>query len=156
MDWSTNLLLFVLNVDIVSPGDGCKPLGHHDQPPNMTLPPTPYPLYSVTEYGGVKGVHQMKAEIFARGPISCGIVASTHFVNYTGGILQIEFSPGAQLKHEVSVVGWGVHEDKGVSSAMKPEMYWVVRNSYGRCKIIHYHCFMFMFIFIIIAFGRWS
>ena len=30
----------------------------------------------------------MKAEIFARGPIACGVHADMKFVNYTGGIYE--------------------------------------------------------------------
>jgi hypothetical protein len=67
----------------------------------------------------------MKAEIQARGPISCGIVASKRLVNYTGGILQLERPPGAPLTHEVGVVGWGRSEGAGAHE------YWHVRNSWG-------------------------
>ena len=105
---------------------GCQPLGHHDQPPNGTLPPTPYPLYSVSEYGSVRGAEKMKAEILARGPIACGIALSPNFANYSGGaVLQLEAKAGAKLTHEVSVVGWGV------DTAGSGEAFWGVRNSYG-------------------------
>lgn len=48
----------------------------------------------------------MKAEIFARGPISCGIDATAKLEAYNGGI----FSEAKLLpitNHEVAVVGWG-------------------------------------------------
>lgn len=40
----------------------------------------------VDEYGAVKGADRMKAEIYARGPIACGIMATDAFSNYKGGI----------------------------------------------------------------------
>ena len=110
---------------------GCQPLGHHDQPPHSTEPPTAYPLYGVSEFGGVSGVERMKAEIFARGPISCGIVASRRFTNHSGGhVLELATRPGAKLDHEVSVYGWGVEQGKA---------YWRVRNSYGSAWGEHGH-----------------
>jgi len=32
-----------------------------------------YPNVTITEYGVVRGEHKMMSEIFARGPIACGI-----------------------------------------------------------------------------------
>lgn len=106
---------------------GCQPLGHHDQPPSVPgLPPTPFPLYSVSEYGAVAGTKHIQAEIFARGPISCGVAVSRTLSNYSGGsVLSLEPPvAGAKLSHEVSVYGWGIDEETG-------EAYWRVRNSYG-------------------------
>jgi cathepsin X len=63
----------------------------------------------------------MKAEIFARGPIACGIDATQKLEDYTSGI----FSEAKLLpisNHEVSVVGWG--KENGVE-------FWIVRNSWG-------------------------
>jgi len=48
----------------------------------------------------------MKAEIFARGPISCAMEATKKFETYTAGI----FSEAKLIlipNHEVSVLGWG-------------------------------------------------
>ena len=44
----------------------------------------------------------MKAEIFARGPIGCGIDATSKLEAYTGGIFS-EFSLLPVINHEVSV-----------------------------------------------------
>ena len=63
----------------------------------------------------------MKAEIFARGPISCGMESTVKFSQYTKGI----YSEAVQrplLNHEVSIVGWG---NEGSTE------YWIVRNSWG-------------------------
>jgi len=48
----------------------------------------------------------MKAEIFARGPISCGIDATAKLEKYTGGIYsEVKLLPISN--HEIAVVGWG-------------------------------------------------
>lgn len=54
----------------------------------------------------MEGAERMKAEIWARGPISCGIDATNKFENYTGGIYA-EARLLIDLNHEIAVVGWG-------------------------------------------------
>ena len=49
------------------------------------IPSDQVPLYSIDEYGTVKGEEQMMAEIFARGSISCAVnseVMPLLFINY--------------------------------------------------------------------------
>jgi len=78
--------------------------------------------YWVTQYGPVSGADKMKAEIYARGPVACGVDATPEFELYTGGVFeQHQLAP--LINHEISVVGWGITDD-GVS-------YWVGRNSWG-------------------------
>ena len=44
----------------------------------------------MTQYGTLRGPARMRAEIFARGPISCGIHVNDEFLAYTGGIFSYE------------------------------------------------------------------
>ena len=64
----------------------------------------------MAEHGRLHGAHAMKAEIFARGPISCGIDATKKLDKYEGGIFA-EYKPLATINHIISVIGWGVEDD---------------------------------------------
>jgi hypothetical protein len=61
-----------------------------------------YPAYWVGDYGGVSGADKMKAEIYARGPIGCGMDVTSEFEKYTGGIFSQEKFL-ILINHEVSV-----------------------------------------------------
>jgi len=78
-----------------------------------------YPNATVAEYGSISGADAMAKEIFARGPISCGIDANP-LLTYHGGVAT---DSGESVDHVVSVVGWGNDENAGP--------YWIVRNSWG-------------------------
>jgi len=81
-----------------------------------------YVKYYVKEYGFVTGEEQMKAEIYARGPITCGLVCPDEFTyGYKGGVMNYHGNE-TDVDHDVEVVGWG--EEDGVP-------YWKVRNSWG-------------------------
>lgn len=53
----------------------------------------------------------MLPQIFARGPISCGIDATAKLDAYEGGHIFAEHKPYAVINHIVSVIGWGVQDD---------------------------------------------
>jgi len=101
----------------------CNPLGvcRTCSPGANCSAVTTYEKWYVGDYGGVSGADKMKAEIYQRGPIGCGIDATDAFEGYTGGVYsQKQIFP--MINHEISVVGWGV--DNGVE-------YWIGRNSWG-------------------------
>ena len=50
-------------------------------------------------------------QVFARGPISCGIDATGKLDAYQGGHIFAEHKPYAVINHIVSVIGWGVEDD---------------------------------------------
>eukprot|EP00929_Paragymnodinium_shiwhaense_P022945 TRINITY_DN144_c0_g1_i17.p1 TRINITY_DN144_c0_g1~~TRINITY_DN144_c0_g1_i17.p1 ORF type:complete len:392 (-),score=101.88 TRINITY_DN144_c0_g1_i17:268-1443(-) len=78
-----------------------------------------YPNATISDYGSISGKDAMMKEIFARGPISCGIDAAP-LLNYESGIISDE---GESVDHVISVTGWGTDPEKG--------FYWQVRNSWG-------------------------
>jgi cathepsin X len=79
-----------------------------------------YPNATISEFGQVSGADNMAKEIFARGPIACGIDAAP-ILDYQGGIVS---TPGQGIDHVISVVGWGMDAPSG-------KQYWIVRNSWG-------------------------
>lgn len=82
-----------------------------------------YTHFKAADYGQVQGAAAMQAEIYARGPISCGIMATDELEAYTGGIFK-QYETSIGINHIISVVGWGFDQPTNTS-------YWVVRNSWG-------------------------
>lgn len=89
----------------------------------------------VGDYGSVAGANSMKAQIYAHGPIGCGMSVTSKFEAYTGGIFS-EAVLFPQINHEISIVGWGI--SNGVE-------YWVGRNSWGTAWGINGFFYMKMY-----------
>ena len=64
----------------------CKNCEHDKDNLSHCWATSKYAVWRVMEYGPVSGVDRMKAEIYARGPISCAIDATSAFHAYNGGI----------------------------------------------------------------------
>lgn len=79
-----------------------------------------YPNATIAEFGEISGADAMQKEIYARGPIACGIDAKP-LLKYTGGIAK---GFGLMTDHVISVTGWGTDPASG-------KEYWHVRNSWG-------------------------
>ena len=81
-----------------------------------------YKRYKIGDYGNVKGVDNMKAEIYARGPIACYVDVTQEFLDYQGGIF-VQHDEEVIGGHIIEVTGWGVTEEG--------QKYWIARNSWG-------------------------
>ena len=94
-----------------------------DCPPDEECHPIKdYKRYKVGDYGRVSGVDRMKAEIYARGPISCYVSVTQEFLDYQGGIF-VDHDGKSMGGHIIEVAGWGVTEEG--------QKYWIGRNSWG-------------------------
>lgn len=87
-----------------------------------------YPNATVAEYGEIIEHHdnaarvkKIKAELYARGPVSAGINAIP-LEGFLGGEVFDDESALQQPDHVVSIVGYGVEDGKE---------FWIVRNSWG-------------------------
>jgi len=96
-----------------SPTSGCSAIA----PGNFTE-------YRVEDFASISGVSDLKKEILARGPVSCGIQADAKLEAYSGGVFK-EYNPMPMINHIVALTGWGVDNKTG-------EEYWVMRNSWGQ------------------------
>lgn len=94
------------------------------QPPNCVKIDQYRKLFA-SSVGSVAGAAAMKHEIYARGPISCGIVATNEMEAYVPGTTFTQPAPDQQanIDHVVEVVGWG-RDNEGND-------YWLLRNSWG-------------------------
>lgn len=81
------------------------------------------PNATIAEYGTIRlkqdSVHQIKAEIFARGPVAAGVNGKP-LHEYHGGIFH-NATEDKKNTHLVSIVGWGVDKESR-------DEYWIVRN----------------------------
>lgn len=77
----------------------------------------------IKDYGRVIGEDNIAAEIYARGPVACGINAGPA-LNYTTGIFD-DIHASRDVDHIISVTGWGYDSSTG-------KQYWNVRNSWGQ------------------------
>lgn len=93
------------------------------QPDGSCAPVANYTSYRVQDYGSIPANSKaIMAEIYARGPVSCGIEATAKLDAYksSDGVFK-EYNPYPQINHIVSVVGWTQTE--------AGEKAWIVRNS---------------------------
>ena len=81
-----------------------------------------YHKFPIGEFGTVNGTTNMKAEIAARGPISCAIAVTDALIAFKGEGVFVDQTGKTALDHAIQVAGWGV--DNGTA-------YWVIRNSWG-------------------------
>lgn len=80
-----------------------------------------FPNATVAEYGTLKDAEAVKREIYARGPVACGVNAN-ELTKYTGGIIDLPHA-SREIDHIVRTIGWGADPNG--------RQYWIVSNSWG-------------------------
>jgi len=81
-----------------------------------------FPNASIAEYGTLPDAEAVKREIYARGPVACGVNAN-ELLKYNGGIIDLPHA-SQEIDHIIETVGWGTDESNG-------RQYWIARNSWG-------------------------
>eukprot|EP01123_Difflugia_compressa_P014638 TRINITY_DN782_c2_g1_i1.p1 TRINITY_DN782_c2_g1~~TRINITY_DN782_c2_g1_i1.p1 ORF type:complete len:307 (-),score=58.29 TRINITY_DN782_c2_g1_i1:54-974(-) len=80
--------------------------------------------FKVSDHGAIPStVAAIKSEVYARGPVSCGIEATSGLDAFTGGYIYQEYIPQPYINHIVSIIGFG-KDTNGTE-------YWIIRNSWG-------------------------
>jgi len=72
--------------------------------------PDKYMVYKVDEFAHMSGEEAMKQEIYARGPIACGIAVPEAHETYTSGVF-CDDTGDMEIVHDISIVGYGVDEN---------------------------------------------
>eukprot|EP00127_Corallochytrium_limacisporum_P005146 Clim_evm52s199 gene=Clim_evmTU52s199 len=81
----------------------------------------------VKEYGPLpNNATAIMAEVYARGPVACGVAVNDLFDNYKGGIMY-DKTGFKEIDHVVEIAGWG--EETQDDGTVLP--YWIIRNSWG-------------------------
>jgi len=81
--------------------------------------------FKVGDFGPIPAdVNAIKAEVFARGPVSCGIEATSGLDAFQGGYIYKEYIDSPDINHIVAIVGWGLESSNGTE-------FWIIRNSWG-------------------------
>lgn len=97
-----------------------------------------FPNATVAEYGVIENdVEAVKAEIFARGPVTAGLWGKS-LSNFRGGSIFDDVDAPRNSTHAVSIVGWGLDESTD-------QRYWIVRNSWGTFSFLFLCSFCCLF-----------
>jgi cathepsin X len=62
-----------------------------------------YTRWRASDYGPISGLNDMKAEIYANGPIACAIMATKKLDEYQGGIFS-EFYEMPSVKFDLTTI----------------------------------------------------
>jgi cathepsin X len=83
-----------------------------------------YKSWFISDHGSLRGADSIKKEVFARGPVACGMFATDKFEKtYSSGIYK-ERTLSPFPNHYISIVGWG-------KDPQTKEEYYIGRNSWG-------------------------
>ena len=84
-----------------------------------------FPHATIAEYGTItsQNIHEIKAEIYKRGPVAATINGKP-IHTFDGKSIYTDDTQSKQTTHIVSIVGWGFENTTNTN-------YWIVRNSWG-------------------------